>query len=82
MVSETHIKYVKEPDFFFLKKNITPKMEEMGQNRVFLIYQKIWSLNFSEFVLQEKFILFAMFLHKSKLAKNLVPATLAQNEFG
>ena len=57
-------------------------MEEMGQNRVFLIYQKIWSLNFSEFVLQEKFILFAMFLHKSKLAKNLVPVILAQNDFG
>ena len=81
MVSETHIKYVKEPGFF-LKQNITPKMEEMGQNRVFLIYQKIWSLNFSEFVLQEKFILFAMFLQKSKLAKNLVPATLAQTDFG
>ena len=57
-------------------------MEEMGQNRVFLIYQKIWSLNFSEFVLQENFILFAMVLHKSKLAKNLVPATLVQNDFG
>ena len=64
-----------EPDFS--ERFFAPKIGKMdhkwARNRVVWIYWKILSLIFTEFVLYWKFILFAVFLHKSLIGKILVP---------
>ena len=58
------------------KKKFCPKnWENQPKNRFFWIYQKI--LYFTKFVLQWKFILFAMLLHKSHI-KIFVPEIWAK----
>ena len=64
-----------QPDFPEIREN-GPKM---AKSMVFWIYWKIFSLIFSEFVLQWIFILFAVFLHKSRIWKNFISWDLGQN---
>ena len=63
---------VTEPKF--PEKIYCPKNWEngpkMGQKQVFLIYWKICALVFTEFDLERKLILFAVFLHKSYFWEN------------
>ena len=50
---------------FFEKKYFAPKMGKMGQRWVFWVIWEIWPLIFPDCSLWWKFILFAIFLHKS-----------------
>ena len=71
MVVETHMKlYLTElgfPEKFFLP----PKLEKLTKNGLktgsFEFTKKMWSLIFTEFILQYSDVLFAVFLHKSHI---------------
>ena len=65
------------------KKIFCPKIGKKGpkwaKTRVFSIYWKIWSLIFTEFDLEWKFILLAAFLHKSHTWENFCSWDMVQN---
>ena len=58
-----------------------PKIGKNRKKRVFWIYWKIWSLDFTEFILQYKYILFALFLYKSHIRENFCSWDMDQNIF-
>ena len=82
MVLETHMKLcVTELDFS--EKDFCPQNWEnrpkMDQKKGFWIYWKISTLSFTEFVLQWKFILFAVFLNISHIWENFSFGYMDQN---
>ena len=65
---------------FYEKK--APKFAKICRNRVFLVYWKNLLLIFSEFVLEWKFSLFAIFLHKSHIWERYGSWDMGQNTLG
>ena len=63
---------------YFFAPKIGKIDQKMGQNRVFLIYWKVWSLIFTKFVLQWKLALFAVFWHKSHIWENFCSLDMGQ----
>ena len=75
MVLETHMKLCGRAGFF--EKIFLP-----GQKWIFKIFWKNWSLLFPEFDLWWKFILFAIFLHKSQIWEKSSSWDMGQSALG
>ena len=82
MVLESHMKFCVTAGFPWKKKDCPNNLEngpKIGNNRVLWIYWKILSLNFTEFVLWIRFVLFAVFLHKSNIWEKKFSWDMGQN---
>ena len=67
-------------ELYVLEKPFLPqKLGKWTKNRVFWIWRKISSLNFTQFVLYWKFILFAVLLHKSYIWEKAGSWDICQN---
>ena len=60
-------------------KKIEKVDQNLAKNIVFFIYWKIWSLIFTEFVLQWKIVLFTVFLRKSHIWEHFCFRDMGEN---